>query len=247
MGAYLCAGFTSAQTCPAAPGPTGGISIVSPEANASFVSGQAVPITVTAVDFSATEIVAHWIYGSAWSASESVSLTTPTTVPVAEEIVTIQVAALDALGDSRQASVNVRVQRDSDGDTTPDVADNCPHFASVNVRDSNADGIGDACQCGDLDGPGWSGNGRVDVRDLVAVNACIFSASCDGDPQVPGRQAPTPHADANKDGRIDVSDLIALNAAIFGACMPVCTAYPVPPAGGPLACGSARSSAFPGN
>ena len=51
--------------------------------------------------------------------------------------------------------------RDLDGDGIADVSDNCPHTANPSQSDvagigtgSDPDGVGDACQCGDLDADG---------------------------------------------------------------------------------------------
>lgn len=57
---------------------------------------------------------------------------------------------------------------DSDGDGVDDTLDNCVYVPNAGqedvggVGDALPDGIGDACQCGDLDG-----DGRVDVLDAV--------------------------------------------------------------------------------
>jgi hypothetical protein len=243
LGWGVCAGSSWGQVCPVAPAPSGGISISSPSSNDLFLSGDDnVHVVITASGFSPTQMVAQWTYGSAWSAPYSLDLSTPEWVPVAEQTVTIQVAAMDASGDTRQASVNVRVQRDTDGDGIPDATDKCPYLSSSDQTDTNVDGIGDVCQCGDLNTPQgepqWSGDGHVSVSDISAANACIYDPNCDSDANKPGTQPPTPHADANGDDLINASDLIAINGAIFGSCTPVCEAYPTPPPGHPPACGS---------
>lgn len=57
--------------------------------------------------------------------------------------------------------------RDSDGDGVPDLSDNCPYRFNPSQQDSGGllsstpDGIGDACQCGDV-----SGDGEVNDKDL---------------------------------------------------------------------------------
>ncbi len=55
----------------------------------------------------------------------------------------------------------VSCQSDSDGDGVPDATDNCPHRVNPGQEDnggigsgSSPDGIGDACQCGDVTGDG---------------------------------------------------------------------------------------------
>jgi hypothetical protein len=65
---------------------------------------------------------------------------------------------------------------DSDGDGVPDARDNCPHFANANQSDvggvgasSGPDGIGDACQCGDV-----NGNGRVTTADATLITRSLL-------------------------------------------------------------------------
>ena len=60
---------------------------------------------------------------------------------------------------------------DTDGDGVPDDSDNCPFAANPGQEDvggigasSGPDGIGDACQCGDI-----SGNGRGTIGDSVII------------------------------------------------------------------------------
>jgi len=66
--------------------------------------------------------------------------------------------------------------QDDDGDGVPNAGDNCPHFANANQSDiggigasSGPDGIGDACQCGDV-----SGNGRVTTADATLITRSLL-------------------------------------------------------------------------
>ena len=66
---------------------------------------------------------------------------------------------------------------DSDGDGVGDYVDNCPYAFNPLQEDNGGfqtltpDGIGDACQCGDMDG-----SGMVDFNDLVQLaNALTFA------------------------------------------------------------------------
>jgi hypothetical protein len=65
---------------------------------------------------------------------------------------------------------------DRDHDGVSDSADNCPFVANADQRDtggigatSSPDGVGDACQCGDV-----SGNGRVTAADAVLITRALL-------------------------------------------------------------------------
>jgi hypothetical protein len=74
----------------------------------------------------------------------------------------IGIACCIALGASQAAAI------DSDGDTVDDAVDNCVYTQNPLQEDTGGvgealpDGVGDACQCGDLDG-----DGTADVLDAV--------------------------------------------------------------------------------
>jgi len=61
--------------------------------------------------------------------------------------------------------------QDTDGDGVPDVSDNCPYTPNPDQKDTGGigsgsapDGIGDVCQCGDV-----NGNGFVTLADSVII------------------------------------------------------------------------------
>jgi hypothetical protein len=65
---------------------------------------------------------------------------------------------------------------DADADGVPDSADNCPYFANASQADTGGigagsppDGIGDACQCGDV-----SGNGVVTTADATLITRSLL-------------------------------------------------------------------------
>jgi hypothetical protein len=100
-----------------------------------------------------------------------------------------------------------------DGDAIPEASDACPFFADPEQRDTDANGRGDACECGDQDG-----DGRVAVRDLVAISAAVF------DPALA-----SPLCDANGDGRCDVGDVVAANLEIYSpGSTSTCARQPLP-------------------
>lgn len=89
---------------------------------------------------------------------------------------------------------------DRDGDGVDDLDDVCPDWPD-DQTDSNGDGRGDACECGDQ-----SGDGAVNIIDILEINAAIF------DPALAG-----PLCDANDDDACNINDILAVNAKIFGA------------------------------
>lgn len=95
-----------------------------------------------------------------------------------------------------------------------DACDLCRYFSTTQNIDTNGDGRGDDCQCGDADG-----NGFVNVSDIVAINYQIFNPP------------PSPLCDANNSNTCNVSDLIAVNTAIFSgtATNLTCARHPVAP------------------
>jgi hypothetical protein len=89
--------------------------------------------------------------------------------------------------------------------------DACPYYSTTNNVDTDANGIGDECECGDQ-----TGDGSVDVLDLIAINRAIFTPAL-----------VTPLCDTTNDGLCDVRDLIGANLKIFGR-PAYCSRYPPP-------------------
>jgi hypothetical protein len=56
---------------------------------------------------------------------------------------------------------------DTDGDQIIDLADNCIYTPNTNQKDTNDDGRGDACECGD-----FSGDGHVNTTDARLIQRC---------------------------------------------------------------------------
>ncbi len=67
-------------------------------------------------------------------------------------------------GDGHFLAIRDASDRDADGDL--DLADSCPLRANSSQTDSNGDGVGDVCQCGDL-----SGDGSVTSADVSALRS----------------------------------------------------------------------------
>jgi hypothetical protein len=101
---------------------------------------------------------------------------------------------------------------DADGDGIPDAADNCDIWPNPDQADADGNGIGNDCECGDQDR-----SGRVDVRDLIAINGAIFNPAQAG-----------ALCDTNYDAACDVADIIGANHKIFGG-EAYCSRYPPDP------------------
>jgi hypothetical protein len=117
------------------------------------------------------------------------------------------VAILACISGGRAASA----LPDADGDGWVNGADRCPYFASADQSDSDGNGIGNVCECGDQ-----NRDGTVNVLDLVAINAAIFDPT-----------KVTPLCDTNNDGRCNVSDIVGASLKNFGA-FAYCSRDPLP-------------------
>jgi hypothetical protein len=102
-------------------------------------------------------------------------------------------------------------QSNRDADAYGDVCDFCPDYALFTNLDSDGNGIGNACECGDQ-----TQDGRVDVLDLVEINLAIM-----------GQVAVSPLCDTNDDRLCNISDIIGVNLKIFGR-PAYCSRYPPP-------------------
>jgi hypothetical protein len=129
-----------------------------------------------------------------------------------EDITTVMVWTVDPDADTAVITTTLGGVPigDFDDDGIPDVDDLCPEYPSTNV-DTDGNGIGDECECGDQ-----NGDGTVDVNDILAINAAIFDPT-----QV------TELCDTNDDQLCDVQDILGANAKIFGA-EAYCSRYPAP-------------------
>jgi hypothetical protein len=92
----------------------------------------------------------------------------------------------------------LQATRDADNDGTVDGSDSCPFYSGASGGDTNGDGRGNNCQCSDQ-----TGDGRITVSDLTAINNCIYNGGC------------TALCDGNNDGLCNVSDISAANVEIY--------------------------------
>ena len=97
--------------------------------------------------------------------------------------------------------------RDSDGDGTVDIADNCPYVANPSQADVNKNHIGDACEVSQATRVAdVNEDGTVDCADLLIVRLKIGSRV--------GQQMYDAKADLNADGVIDVRDVAGLSRVL---------------------------------
>jgi hypothetical protein len=100
-----------------------------------------------------------------------------------------------------------------DGDGIPEAADNCPFYANPLQIDSNGNGRGNACECGDQ-----NADGRVSVADMTAINHAIYSPAL-----------VTPLCDTDDDDRCNVNDIVGVNLELFSpGNSSICARQPVP-------------------
>jgi hypothetical protein len=94
---------------------------------------------------------------------------------------------------------------DCDEDGVFNKIDNCPFWSTTNRTDSNGDGIGNECQCGDTSGPGNVADGSINLLDIFGVNDMIL-----------GNIPTTDLCDTNLDGACNLLDIFGVNDRILG-------------------------------
>jgi len=100
---------------------------------------------------------------------------------------------------------------DSDNDGVLDSVDNCPVTPNSDQSDrggldtSTPDGIGDACQCGDL-----SGDGKITNTDSMLIRLNMFGISLPSKPFRPD------FCDVSGDGQCTNTDAVVIQRALLG-------------------------------
>ena len=99
---------------------------------------------------------------------------------------------------------------DSDGDGVGDACDDCSHTPNTDQKDtggvgagSPADGIGNACQCGDV-----TGDGQVTIADSVVISRSLLAPPT-------ATQAHPELCDVDGDGQCTAADAVALRRALL--------------------------------
>lgn len=93
---------------------------------------------------------------------------------------------------------------DLDGDGVMNRLDNCVVVPNADQADADDDGLGDACECGDV-----SGDGRVDSTDARLIQRCVSGAlSCEDLPGI---------CDVNNDDACTRTDAQRIQQAVVGA------------------------------
>ncbi|WP_240807204.1 thrombospondin type 3 repeat-containing protein [Polyangium spumosum] len=110
---------------------------------------------------------------------------------------------------------------DIDGDEVCDLDDNCPHWGNWDQKDTDGDGLGDACDsnCDDIDGdkicdaddncPHWGNADQTDTDGDGLGDACDTASTTTPPPPPPPPPVPPPPppcADLDDDGVCDIDD-----------------------------------------
>jgi hypothetical protein len=127
---------------------------------------------------------------------------------------------------------------DGDNDGIDDALDNCPQTFNDDQTDTDANGIGDACNEGeDLDGDEWSDSldncPTTANSDQGDADLDLFGDVCDLCPDFPstnddfdgnGIGDECECGDQTQDGTVSILDILAINAVIFGQALesPLC-------------------------
>jgi len=129
------------------------VGTVSVTPGGTSVVGQAVSFHATASDSWSPPVSFTWDFGDGTTLDSGVSPDATHTFATTGTF-TVTVTARDAAGNRAVATTSVKVgpaqggappPPDSDRDTIPDVADNCPTVPNTDQGDADGDGIGDVC------------------------------------------------------------------------------------------------------
>lgn len=96
----------------------------------------------------------------------------------------------------------ISVTLDNDGDGIDDTVDNCSAVANDSQQDTDGDGIGDACQCGDM-----NGDGKVTNTDAVLIQRHLVGLTSPFNPDL---------CDVNGDGNCSNTDAVIIKRAVLG-------------------------------
>ena len=159
--------------------------------------------------------------GAGYPAAPSQQVTAPQATVSGSygDTVVIKVAAYDSsnhLGPFSADSALYQFSLDTDGDGIPDAQDNCPYTYNPDQKDTGGigsgsppDGIGDACQCGDVNNDGVVDN----------IDAILILRSMAGTTPYPGGVTTLPgynKCDVNGDGTCDDTDAMIIQRAVVG-------------------------------
>ncbi len=80
--------------------------------------------------------------------------------------------------------LTVSDETDSDGDGVWDACDNCPNVWNPSQTDTDANGLGNPCQCGDVDGDGYTNVSdalKIARGQVLSDSPHLGKCDCDGD------------------------------------------------------------------
>jgi len=118
-------------------------------------------------------------------------------------------AATDSFGITEESlSLDATASFD-DGDSVPASLDNCAFVRNRDQIDTDGNGYGDRCDCGDA-----SGDGQVDIADAQLLQRCALGAF--GTNAAGTNNCPFALCDATGDGRCDTADARVLQRVVLG-------------------------------
>lgn len=127
---------------------------------------------------------------------------------------------------------DITILIDTDGDSVFDRDDNCPLVANADQADTDADGVGNACDAcpdtprGRIVGPNGCAPGDCDADADVDLTDFLHFQACFNGPNRPATQLGCADADFDDDADVDLADFMVFQACFNGPNRP--------PACGPL-------------